>query len=239
MYNIKIYFILWLIVSCCHTSGHAQWYVSIEAGCSSNLLDKDLSSISSTQNKHGNGIQLAMGAIYTISPAFNLNMNVGYIQKNSSLIRTGIYEGGFTNQHNGYVHLPITLHWNGYKYKKIILQLYTGGYAAYWMYGQTSGKIPNLYNSWNEIDENGQVSQKISLESYSEKYRFNSTKDRRIEWGWLAGAGINYQICHRYSLFSHFSYLQAITPQQKTDNNNQSGAFNKTIAASIGCLYRL
>lgn len=160
-----------------------------------------------------------------------------YIQKNFDIVRTGFFTGVYQKNYNTYVQLPIDLKFSfGGKALRGFLDL--GGYGAYWAAGRIKGTEANILNEVDTAYENVNPTSILGENyaySYNQKYVFNSTRDNRMEFGLIGGAGISYELFHIYTFYLEGRYYRAMTDQQKHYEINQAPRYNDNYGLTLGC----
>ena len=75
--------------------------------------------------------------------------------------------------------------------------------------------------------------------NYNEKYAFNTTRDKRLELGVLAGAGLSYQLNETYRVFAEATYYDGLTDLQKNYQQGLVPKYNTSYVFNIGILYTI
>lgn len=219
----------------------AQWQVGVGAGINKNYLQTDVSNRVFAHYEGVLGITLEVPVQYRVNNWFSLQVAPAYIRKGYKWVRDGFYEGVYQTNTNNYLQLPLITSFSvgGPKLKGFFN---LGGYGAWWIGGRVKGTMPNvfLYELPDDLtQEFNNVFQFDKPSSYDEKYHFDSRKDRRFEWGWLAGAGISYQLTANYGIYAEGRYYQSLTDQQKNYSLNQVERYNQTYSIGIGFMRRI
>jgi hypothetical protein len=175
---------------------------------------------------------------YAHSRLFTIQSGVELVQKDYSLQRTGVYTGIYQSFTNTYIQVPLMAQFQTGG-RKIRCYLKPGIYGAWWMAARTKGVIPNLLNYYTGVNNNGSTTDYFILTPYNGKYTFQPDKDRRFEFGWLAGAGIVYHLSNRVSLFTEGRYYYSLTDQQKDHTTDHTAAYNQTMVICAGALFVL
>jgi hypothetical protein len=233
------YFIAFIIVILFVQPSKSQFSVGVDAGYAYNHLNTDISNRAFTKNINKNGYSSGLQINYNISNLLCLQTGIGFLQKNYSYTRTGVYLGVYETFTNSYFQMPINVQLKILKIKKFKLFIKAGIFGAYWAFAKVNGAMPNIFNSTNTIGNDGQIVQYLSLTVYSEKYQFNGTKDNRFEFGLSTGISIYYELNNKYSVFIETSYYQSLIDQQKNYMINQVSKANQTLCFSIGSLMTL
>ena len=227
----KICTVLGLSALLCGANLQAQLYVGLKAGANRNYL------VSNTADKPFFDYQPSYGysigipiryAIPGLSWFGGIQATPSYVQKNYRIQRTGYYSPMYQQCDNNYLQLPVMAqfrfggHLTGEQTLHGILNL--GGYGGYWLSGHVKGRALSPMDPDN-------------YQSYDESYTFSSVKDRRFEWGGLAGIGLQYMPNKKYVVTLEGRYLPAFTDQQKAYQENQTPRYNDTysLLLSVQC----
>ena len=228
------------------TNVKAQFYIGAEVGGNQNYLVTDVSSLNATEIVPKNGLAISAVIQYKVNDWFSLESTPGFIQKNYQMQRTGYYAGIYQKTRNNYLQLPVSAKFYfGTKKWKGFVDL--GVYGAYWASSHIKGTMAtalnqNPYSTYYDPNANRAGYTVFDFEipvNFDDKYQFNSIKDRRLEMGLTAGAGISYEPKGRYKFFADFKYYDALTDQQKNYQDEIVSKYNETGAFSIGFLYNL
>jgi hypothetical protein len=235
--------IMLLTALLCNAKIYAQFSIGVSAGYTKNYLITNVSNLVSTQYNPLPGFSASIPVTYSIADWFAIKATPGFMQKNYQMQRTGFYQGVYQNNTNGYVQLPVMGHFSfgGNKLRGFVD---AGGYAGYWLSAHIKGVMPNILNppAYSNTTSNQQpnnVFDEFTPYNYNEKYQFDNTKDKKLELGVLAGAGISYQLNDTYQLFAEATYFESLTDQQKNYETGQVPRFNQTYVFSLGFLYSL
>jgi opacity protein-like surface antigen len=237
-----IIFLISLIAAIQPIHGFAQFYLGVEAGLDKNYLYTNNSNQAFTQYGGYQGFSLAIPLQYRLTDWFSVEADPSYIRKNYKIVRTDFFQGIYQNNTNTYLQLPLMAHFSfGGRQLKGFLNL--GGYAAYWSAGRVKGSEPNILDPVDSsFTTNQQPANDYAINhsyNYNEKYAFDSKKDRRMELGWVAGAGISYELNNSLLLFIEARYYQSLTDQQKNYMIHQTPRYNETYTGLIGVMMPL
>lgn len=224
----------------CTTQLKAQLYLGIEAGGNKNYLVTSNQAQAFTNYDPKGGFSFGVPLLYQYNDWFALQSGLSYTQKNYQITRTGYFQGIYQKNTNSYLELPILAHFSfGDEQLKGFINL--GGYAAYWMSDHLKGVETNVLNTVDSSSASNTLSTNTGSYgySYSEPYQFSTLKDKRLELGWIAGAGISYETISGHRFFIEGRYTSSVTDQQKNYQLNQIPRYNSTWGISIGCLFRL
>src|SRR4029078_6608596 len=103
--------------------------------------------------------------------------------KNYRILRTGFYSDMYQQTDNNFLELPVMAQFRFGGHLKKEQSLYgilnLGGFGNYWLSGHVKGRAlsPMDLENYQEFDE---------------AYSFNTTRDRRFQFGGIAGLGVQY-----------------------------------------------
>ncbi|MBB6500989.1 porin family protein [Pedobacter cryoconitis] len=222
-------------------TSRAQWSVGLEAGYNKNYLFTNSGFRAFTEYKPVEGFNIGIPVKYTLNNWLGIQADPQFICKSNRVERSDFFAGVYQKNTNSYIQLPLMAHFTfgGQKLKGFFN---VGGYAAYWTASHIKGTQLNIFPPPNDLPGNSQYKGIMDIfpgYSYDQKYDFDSRKDRRIELGVLAGAGVSYQLKPRYELFAEGRYYRALTDQQKNYMLNQIPRYNDTFVIQLGCMYHL
>jgi len=221
-----------LLLSLCFlaftSSTKAQLSIGLETGYNKNYLNTN-ESRPYTAYRLVEGFNIGVPVKYDINKWFAIQADPQFIRKGYNLTRTGSLDGFYDKVTSNYIQLPImgNFSFGGEKLKGF---LNMGGYAGYWMSARKKGFLYNFF-------PDPQYPTLYPGLPYNEKYEFDNKRDRRIELGLMAGAGISYQVSPIYQLFAETRLYQGLTDLQKSYMINQIPRYNQTYVVQIGCMY--
>ncbi len=243
MFQTKLLYPGILFLSLVSLQVNAQLYLGIEGGATRNYLHTNASNLVSTQYNPAYGFTAGIPILYQINEWLAVQADPNYFQKNYQMERTDFFQGVYQDNTNAYIQLPVMAHFSfgGARLKGF---LNVGGYGGYWVSGKVKGREPNILNqpAFTNTISNAQpntVFDEFTPYNYNEKYAFNNTKDNRLEFGLLSGAGISYELKNKYRFFGEARYYRSMTDQQKKYQMNQVPRFNDSYVISIGCLVKI
>ena len=219
--------------SCIFTIVQAQWSVGVSAGYTNNEFYTNISNYDYNYYKKKGGFVVSVPVKYAITKWFAVQGEPGYIQKSFSLVQelpTNPHTQ-LTSSYN-YLQLPLMAHFS-FGIKKWMGFVNIGGYGSYWLSGHIKGTELDGFNfpSYPAIVN--------TTQSVDGKYDFDSRRDRRLQWGLLAGIGLQYSFNKKLSLFAEGRYAADLTDQQKDYMRGQIPRYNITTSVTAGCFYHL
>jgi hypothetical protein len=225
----------------CGLQGRAQFFVGVEGGPNMNYLTTSNASEPFTNYEGMRGWNIGVPVGYKFFDWLAVEVAPTYIKKNYDIVRTGFFAGVYQKNYNTYLQLPLNLRFSfGGEALRGFVDL--GGYAAYWQSGRIKGTEANILN---EVDTAYQTVNPSSIlgenygYTYNQKYTFNNTKDQRLEFGLIAGAGVSYELFHTYTLYLEGRYYRAMTDQQKIYETNQAPRYNDNFGLVLGCTVQI
>lgn len=223
----------------CSTPAAAQWYAGLEAGGARNYVITAAGGEPFTGYQGAWGFSVDIPVQYRINDWLAVGSGPGFEQKNYIMERTGFFQGVYQKNSNGYLQLPLLCKFS-FGGKKLKGFFNTGVYGAYWLTARIKGTSPNILNTSDTTTGNpgallGGVTNGYN---YDQRYTFTS-KDDRLEFGWLLGAGISYQLNGLWCLFIEGRYASAFTDMQKKYQLNQTPRYNSTYGISVGTSFPL
>lgn len=236
---LRIKPLITLLLLLCMTRGvHAQLYVGIAGGYNRNYIQTNNANRNFTNYIPGDGFSIGIPVQYQLADWFAIAADPTFIRKTYTQIRSAFYLGTYQTNQNNYLQLPLMGHFMfGGKQLKGFFNL--GGYAGYWTSGRVQGVLANVLNPVDSVTATNTFFNFSNPYEYNENHEFNTTRDNRLELGWIAGTGISYTIGGKYVVFAEGRYIQAITDMQKKYMLNQVPRYNQTYNASIGVMMRL
>lgn len=225
----------------CSLQGQGQWFVGVEGGPNMNYLTTSNASEPFTNYDGMRGWNISIPVGYQFFDWLALETAPTYIQKNFDIVRTGFFTGVYQKNNNTYLQLPLDLRFSfGGKALRGFVDL--GGYAAYWQSGRIKGTEANILNEVDTAYENVNPTSILGENypyTYDQKYVFNSTKDNRMEFGLIGGAGVSYELFQIYTFYLEGRYYRAMTDQQKHYEMNQAPRYNDNYGLTLGCTIKV
>lgn len=217
---------LWLFILCPFFA-NAQWMAGVKAGTAYNqIYTPKARGYSNPQS--ATGYHLGLLLEYRTDKNVALRIEPSWVQKGYglySLVDEYPILMTTVNFTHDYLSLPLVARfYMGKNHWKPFIDV--GMDFSYWISGKAEGIKQDILSP----DTNKNV-------PYSEKYRFDSRRDRRTENALLTGAGINYEIKrHNFSLEAR--YALSLTDIYKHTEKNISKR-NRTLLFSLGYMYQL
>ena len=241
MRKLTLYWAPTLLFLLCSLQGRCQLFLGVEGGPNMNYLTTSNASEPFTNYDGMRGWNIGIPVGYQFFDWLALETTPTYIHKNFDIVRTGFFIGVYQKNYNTYLQVPLNLRFSfGGKALRGFVDL--GGYGAYWASGRIKGTEANILN---EVDTAYQTVNPTSIlgenyaYNYDQKYVFNSTKDNRMEFGLIGGAGISYELFQTYTFYLEGRYYRAMTDQQKQYEMNQAPRYNDNYGLTLGCTIKV
>lgn len=217
---------------------HAQLYVGIETGANKNYLITSNAAEAFTRYNSAPGLSFGIPVLLQVNEWFALQTAPSFTQKNFQIQRTDFFQGIYQKNINGYLQLPILANFS-FGVGKIRGYINLGFYGAYWVSGRIKGTEANILNTSDTTTQNPtNILGEDNAYSYNQRYPFSS-KDNRMEFGWIGGVGMSYQLNAYYRLFLEGVFISSLTDNQKNYQINQIPRYNSTYGIEAGCLFLL
>lgn len=233
--------ILFLFLLVAAATARAQFEVGITGGYNKNYVHTSAGARAFTRYEPRSGFVVGIPVRYSISSWLAVQAEPSYIQKNYRFTRDRFYDGIYQNNTFNYIQLPLMAHFS-FGDNKLKGFFNAGGYGAYWISGRIKGAMANVFDKGAEIPDDQQTFtyfQYNQIYRFNEQYTFDSRRDRRLELGLLAGAGIEYLLNERFRFFAEARYYYSLSDQQKDYMINQVPLYNNTYVLQAGCLFNL
>ncbi len=219
----------------------AQFSFGIEGGVNKNYLHPGTTTQAFSSYHSATGISFGIPVLYQVNDWFGVQSGINYTQKNYELNRSGFFQGIYQNTTNAYLQIPVMANFSfGGDYLRGFVNL--GAYAGYWVSSKVKGTEANILNTvdtaYKTVNPTTILGENNGY-NYNEKYQFDNTKDNRIEFGYIAAAGISYQINDTYKIFAEARYNGSFTDQQKKYQTNQVARYNDTYGIAAGVFFTL
>lgn len=235
---IRIFFIVYFATQFTCSAIKAQLSYGIQLGFNRNNIKPDIKDRMFTENESLSGYSIGIPIRFSFTEKLSIRINLEFIKKNHSIVRTDSFEGIYQSFINSYIQMPIMSEFT-IGLGKMKVYLFGGGYGGYWINGKVKGAIPNIFDNREALALGGGSYSYLSINSYNEKYDFNHVKDNRIEFGYIAGCGLRYRFYKKIFFFIEGSYYRSLTDQQKIYMRNQTPRFNEMLSVSPGCMFEI
>ncbi len=230
---------LTVLMLCFTTTAKAQWYIGIQGGYTHNTLHSNLGNFAFAAYKPVSGFTVGVPVQYQVNNWFAVQADASFITKAYKVERSEYYKGVYQTTTNNYLQLPVMGHFIfGGKSLKGFMNL--GVYAAYWTQSKAKG-VQVIINQKEPFQSEGidYALDRYYYDEYNETLPFDSRRDRRIELGFLAGTGLNYDFSNRYRAFVEARYYYGVTDLQKNYMMNQIPRYNQTVAIQAGLMFKI
>ncbi len=185
------------------------------------------------------GIYISSSFGKKINKTSIIKVGINYANKNYSIIKTEKFKGVSHKFINSYLKFPVILQTTFYSRNRISISSNFGYYASYWLFSKTKGFIPNLFDTEYSIDDNGQIVQKLSLNSYNREVDLTKNKKNRFDNGLIIGLNVSHQLSNNLSLFIEPLFYYSLKKTKQQHYLKTPDKLNQTIAILLGCSFNL
>ena len=223
MRNVLLNF-SFLLVTFCATSAEtwAQgWRVGVTAGADCNTYTMDMQYMNDFRTKSRWGGTVGVSGQYNFTDWFGVRADLNWTQKNYRKYRTALSQVDYKYRNN-YLQLPVMASFS-FGGEKLRGFANLGIYGGYWM---NSSRWGTDYSSFGH-----------KTYEFSEKQEFNSDRDRRVEFGFVGGAGLEYRLCKHWAAQIELRYYYSTTSVQKQYMRVADYRYNGTTAIQMGWYY--
>ncbi len=209
-----------LLVLSLPSLAHAQWRVGVTAGADCNHYSIDTHYQTDVKYKDRWGMTAGVVGQYDVTEWLGVRAELNWMQKNYTRKREIVSMQNYYTVNN-YLQLPVMASFSfGGQTLRGFCNL--GVYGGYWMNGYMEG---NDFNS---------ISQKTF--HFSQKYEFNSDRDRRFEFGYVGGAGVEYRFNNEWAAQIEARCYYGATSNYKSPLVSDP-RYHSTLALQAGVFY--
>ena len=209
-----------------------RWTLGLSTGYTRNELYTNISNYDYNYYKKEGGFVVSVPLRYSFTGWLALQAEPGYMQKAFSLWQALPSEPvtRLTSRYN-YLQLPLIAHFS-FGTKKFVGFINLGAYSSWWLSGHIKGTELDGFNYTYPVFRN-------FTQDVDATYEFDSRRDRRLQFGCLAGGGIQYILSNKFEIFAEVRYYSDLTDQQQAYMRNQVPRYNMTTSVTAGCLFHL
>jgi len=202
-------------------SASAQWRVGINAGADLNHYTINTQFQTDYRYKDRWGATMGVMGQYDFSDWFAVRAELDWTQKNCRMERPVLQLVDYKYTNN-YLQLPVmaSFSFGGYKLRGFCN---LGAYGGYWLNSSRKGREMNSF-SWKAYD-------------FSEKLEFNDERDRRWDFGFVGGAGMEYRFAAKWAAQVELRYYYSTVSVQKDYTGFKDYRYNSTLALQAGVWY--
>lgn len=218
----KKLFSLALLALLLPTAVFAQWRVGVNAGADLNHYTIDTQFQSDYHYKNRWGVTLGVMGQYDVNDWLGLRAELDWTQKNHRM-RRPVAQTIDYKYRNDYLQLPVmaSFSFGGEKLRGI----FNGGiYTGYWLNSDRKGTEYNSFTS--------------KIYDIDEKVEFNDERDRRWDFGFVGGAGLEYRFTDHWAAQVELRYYHSTVSVQKDYTGFKDYRYNSTLALQAGVWYR-
>ena len=215
----KIYLLLLCLVA---MPAYSQWRAGISGGGNYNWYSVDTQYQDDYRYSGAWGWNAAVFTQYDFLPWVGLRAELEASEKSYRFYRTGIYSGTNYRTTNTYLQLPVLAHFS-FGGEKVRGFVNAGVYAGYWVAGRHKGTHYNPVSGKSD--------------SINQDYIFNKEKDRRADFGFAGGVGIEYLPDVHWAIHiegrCYYSMLSTVKQYMLVHDYR----YNTTLGINIGAAY--
>lgn len=214
----KFFTILALILP---TMAFAQWRVGVNGGADFNHYTINTQFQSDYQYKDRWGCTFGVMGQYDFYNWLGVRAELDWTQKNYRMQRPVATTTDYKYVNN-YLQLPVmaSFSFGG----ETVRGFFNGGiYGGYWLNSSRKGMDSNLFSETSY--------------NFSEKIEFNSERDRRWDFGFVAGAGVEYRFADNWAAQVELRYYHSTLSVQKDYTGFKDNRYNSTFALQAGVWY--
>lgn len=201
--------------------GFAQWRVGVNGGADNNhfIIDKHYQTDYVYDDRWG--VTLGVMGQYDVNDWLGIRAELDWTQKN---YRHHRQENQLMDYKyvNNYLQLPVMASFS-FGGQKLRVFCNAGIYGGYWL---TSGREGFETNTFTE-----------RVYEFSEDISFNSERDQRLDFGFLAGLGLEYRFAKHWAAQVELRYYYSCVSQQKDYMHVKDPRYNSTLALQAGFWY--
>ena len=214
----KFFTILALILP---TMAFAQWRVGVNGGADLNHYTINTQFQSDYQYKDRWGGTFGVMGQYNFKDWLGVRAELDWTQKNYRLQRPVANTTDYKYVNN-YLQLPVMASFSFGSEK--VRGFFNGGiYGGYWLNSNRSGFDNNLFSEKSY--------------TFSEKIDFNTERDQRWDFGFVAGAGVEYRFASNWAAQVELRYYHSTLSVQKDYTGFKDNRYNSTLALQAGVWY--
>jgi hypothetical protein len=206
------------------TETESHFSIGVVGGYAHNYLTTSTGYRAFTAYDAGNSFTMGIAGRYTFNSWLAVQAEPSFIQKNYSWRRTDGAKLSIADVHenrtNNYLQLPVMAHFSfGGQQLKGFLNL--GAFAGYQVSARREGVT---------------IDRRESPYHYDEAFEFDPTRDNRLEYGLLAGIGLEYE-WSPMTFFVEGRYEYGLSDLQKSYMIQQVPRYNNTCVIQAGALF--
>ncbi len=199
---------------------HAQWRVGANVGADYNHYSIDKHYQEDVKYKDRWGVTFGVMGQYDVLDWLGVRAELDWTQKNYGRKRQ-IMNNQDYRFINNYLQLPVMASfsfggqtWRGF--------CNLGFYGGYWLNSYTKG---NDYNSFSD-----------KVYHFDQKYSFDSDRDKRWDFGYVGGAGVEYRFAKHWAAQVELRYYYSVTSSYKSKTVDDP-RYHATLAMQAGVFY--
>ncbi len=218
----KVALLLFLLLFLCPAS-RAQWRAGVLGGAARNFYSIDTHYMSDVRYKGQWGALFGFALQYDFIDWLAARAELGFDAKDYRMYRTAdVVSDTDLYYANTYLQLPVMASFRfGGKTLKGFMNL--GCYGAYWLSSHRRGQYYN-----------GFTSQTAAID---EDVAFDSTRDRRWEWGLCGGTGVEYRFAAHWAAQAELRGYYSLTSTQQDYMRLKDPKYHTTVGLQAALFY--
>lgn len=218
------------------------WSAGLTAGYAGNSTSMTAQYIENYNIHRHDGISAGLYVQYTMKEWFAVRLEPMFIQKGYRTDRKGYIAMQsldsymdlsymYHNVHSNYLQMPVMA-----RFQTPVLDLPVriycecGYYAGWWVSSRQEGVI---YNSSIDFITAGNTPEEYARYHYDEKAPFVSERDRRLELGYVLGAGVEWDMSEHLSIGLGWREYRAVTSYSKIYDSTGQPYYNSTQSLNL------
>ena len=212
---------LLVAVVCCFMTASAQWRVGVTGGAAYNVFSMDKQYMTDYVIDGRWGTTVGISGQYEVNSWLAVRADMNWTQRNYRKHREVLSQMDYKYR-NDYLQVPVMASFSvGGQQLRGFCNL--GMYGGYWLNSHREGSD---YNSFG----------KYTI-AFSEKVKFDSKYDQRLDFGFLGGLGVEYRIAPHWAVQAEVRYYYSTISTIKQYQRMNDYRYNATTAIQMGVSY--
>ena len=199
----------------------AQWRAGLGGGFSYNGYTMDRQYMTDYTLSAGIGAHGGLIGQYSFMDWLAVRAELDFTQRDWGMYRTNVRSIEY-NYINSYILMPVmaSLSWGGPKLRGFVN---LGEYQGCWLASYRYGKERNYFSS-REYE-------------FGKRVKFNPEKDQRLDYGLIAGLGIEFHFARHWAIQWEARYWHSMESQVKQYMRVKDYRYNNTFTAQVSMFY--
>lgn len=213
---------LFIVSLLCSIAASAQWRAGVTLGATSSSLVLDKQYQYDWRYKHRWGMEIGAVGQYNFNEWLGVRTELTYVQRGYRQYRTGNNAGTDYKYRNNYLQLPVmaSFSFGGSRLRGFVN---AGVYGGYWLNGRVKGSFYDLMEPMKK-----DLEQDVEL---------NSTRDKRWDFGYVGGLGLEYKCCDHIAAQLECRYYYSVTSITKDYMHNKDYRYYNSIGVQATVFY--